>query len=153
MKKLLMIAIVLTSFVGFAQEKEVKTRKAPLTPEQRTELRVKELTLQLDLTAAQQKEIKQVFLEAEKKREATREELIAKRKSGVKPTEQDRFDMKNKILDEKIALRDQMKKILKPEQFAKWEASRDKRADKMEKKLAARRKGKNAEPTLNEPQD
>ncbi|WP_133063457.1 hypothetical protein [Flavobacterium aurantiibacter] len=153
MKKLLMIAIVLTRFVGFAQEKEVKTRKAPLTPEQRTELRVKELTLQLELTAAQQKEIKQVFLEAEKKREAAREELIAKRKSGVKPTEQDRFDMKNKILDEKIALRDQMKKILKAEQFAKWEASRDKRADKIEKKLADRRRGKNLEPTLNEPQD
>lgn len=138
----MIIAIVLMSFVGFAQDKEVKTRKPPLTAEQRTELRVKELTLQLDLTAAQQKEIKQVLLETEKKRDAVREELIAKRKSGVKPTDQERFDMKNKALDEKIALRDQMKKILKPEQFAKWEESREQKAQKMKQRLNEKRSEK-----------
>ncbi len=146
----MMIAILLVTTLGFAQGKELKERKPKLTPEQRTELRVKELTLELDLTTAQQAQIKQVVLEAEKKRDAAREAMIARRKDGTKPSDQERFDMKNKVLDEKIALRDQMKKILKPEQFTKWEASREKRAAQMEKKIADKRGGKNKQSTTND---
>ncbi len=61
--------------------------------------------------------------------------------------------MKNKALDEKIAVRDQMKKILKPEQFAKWEATRDKKAAQIEKRIASKREGKKVQSTINEQQD
>ena len=119
MKKLILaIALVMTTLT-FAQDR--KQGREKLTPEQQTELQVKKMTLDLDLDAKQQKEIKTILLEQAKKREAKMAEMKAKREKGEKPSADEKFEMKNKMLDNQIENKAQMKKILKPEQFAKWE--------------------------------
>ncbi len=48
MKKIIVITALLLSSLSFAQDK--KAMKEQLTPEQQTELQVKKMTLDLDLT-------------------------------------------------------------------------------------------------------
>ena len=140
MKKLILaIALVMTTLT-FAQDR--KQGREKLTPEQQSELHVKKMTLDLDLDAQQQKEVKTIFLEQAKKREAKMAEMKAKREKGEKPTADERFAMKNEMLDNQIAMKARMKKILKPEQFTKWEEKqadrKEDRKEQIEKKVEKR---------------
>ena len=119
MKKLILAIALVATTLTFAQDRKARGEK--LTPEQQTELQVKRMTLELDLDEKQQKEIKTILLEQAKKREAKMAEMKAKREKGEKPSADEKFEMKNKMLDNQIENKAQMKKILKPEQFAKWE--------------------------------
>ena len=119
MKKMILAIALVATTLTFAQDR--KQGREKLTPEQQTELQVKKMTLDLDLDAKQQKEIKTILLEQAKKREAKMAEMKAKREKGKKPSADEKFEMKNKMLDNQIENKAQMKKILKPEQFAKWE--------------------------------
>ena len=119
MKKLILAIALVATTLTFAQDRKARGEK--LTPEQQTELQVKRMTLELDLDEKQQKEIKTILLEQAKKREAKMAEMKAKREKGKKPSADEKFEMKNKMLDNQIENKAQMKKILKPEQFAKWE--------------------------------
>ncbi len=119
MKKMILAIALVATTLTFAQDR--KQGREKLTPEQQTELQVKKMTLDLDLDAKQQKEIKTILLEQAKKREAKMAEMKAKREKGEKPSADEKFEMKNKMLDNQIENKAQMKKILKPEQFAKWE--------------------------------
>ena len=111
MKKLILaIALVMTTLT-FAQDR--KQGREKLTPEQQSELHVKKMTLDLDLDAQQQKEVKTIFLEQAKKREAKMAEMKAKREKGEKPSADERFEMKNEMLDNQIEMKAKMKKILK----------------------------------------
>ncbi|WP_374399548.1 hypothetical protein [Flavobacterium sp.] len=141
MKKLILaIALVMTTLT-FAQDR--KQGREKLTPEQQSELHVKKMTLDLDLDAQQQKEVKTIFLEQAKKREAKMAEMKAKREKGEKPSADERFEMKNEMLDNQIEMKAKMKKILKPEQFKKWEENHDEKAaqakEKMQKRVKERR--------------
>ena len=135
MKKLIAVALLFVGMTSFAQEKISKeNRKAQrgemeqLTPEQRDQLHLKELTLELDLTATQQKEMAKIIAEQGTKREAMKAEMKTKREGDKKLTADERFVMKNKMLDEKIAMKERVKKILTPEQVEKWEKmKKDKR--------------------------
>lgn len=119
----MILAIVLvTTTLTFAQDK--KERVAKLTPEQQTELQVKRMTLELDLDEKQQKEMKTILAEQSKKREAKVSAMKAKKEKGEKPTADERFAMKNEMLDNQIDMKAQMKKILKPEQYTKWKKSK-----------------------------
>ena len=119
MKKMILAIALVATTLTFAQDR--KQGREKLTPEQQTELQVKKMTLDLDLDAKQQKEIKTILLEQAKKREAKMAEMKAKREKGKKPSAEEKFEMKNKMLDNQNENKAQMKKILKPEQFAKWE--------------------------------
>ncbi|MDR6966951.1 putative FlgJ-related protein [Flavobacterium arsenatis] len=132
MKKLIAIALLFVGMTSFAQEKISKeNRKAQraeieqLTPEQRNQLRLKELTLKLDLNASQQKEMAKIIAEQTTKREALKADMKSAKESNKKLTADERFVMKNKMLDEKIAMKERVKKILTPEQVEKWEKMKD----------------------------
>lgn len=141
MKKLILITALALSTLTFAQEKRAK--KERLTPEQQTELQVKKMTLDLDLNAKQQKEVKTILLEKAKKREAKMAEFKANRTKGQKPTAEEKFEMKNKMLDEQIEMKAEMKKILTKEQFTKWEVKKENNKQKMTQKRYNRaKKGK-----------
>ena len=136
MKKLILaIALVMTTLT-FAQDR--KQGREKLTPEQQTELHVKKMTLDLDLDEKQQKEIKTILVEQSKKREAKIAAMKAKREKGEKPTADERFAMKNEMLDNQIAIKAKMKKILKPEQLTKWEEKQADRKERIEKKVEKR---------------
>lgn len=66
--------------------------------------------------------------------------LKEKMAKGQKPTTDEKFEMKSKILDDKIEHKARMKKILKPEQFLKWEQHQENRKEKMSKKNQNKRK-------------
>lgn len=128
MKKLIVTIVLVISSLSFAQE------KSKLSPEQQTELQVKKMTLELDLDANQQKELRTILLENTKKREAKKMALKEKMAKGQKPTSDERFEMKSKMLDDKIEHKAQLKKILKPEQFQKWEQNQENRTKNLNQK-------------------
>jgi hypothetical protein len=132
MKTLILAAAMMFGVAVSAQEK--KDRPEPLKPEQRAELRVKQMDLALDLNDKQQKDIQKLLAERSKKAEQFKAERKARKQENKKFTADERFAMKSKMLDERIAMRDEMKKILTEEQFAKWENLKKERQTKITKK-------------------
>jgi Spy/CpxP family protein refolding chaperone len=141
MKKLLIVAFLAVGLTAFAQEKRTDGKRAgmeKLTPEQRNQLMLKKMTLDLGLNDAQQKEVSKIITEQSAKREAAMAERKANKEKGIKPTAEEHFAMKNKMLDEQIAMQDKMKKILTPDQFKKWEELKAERKEKMQERREKR---------------
>ena len=113
MKKMILAIALVATTLTFAQDR--KQGREKLTPEQQTELQVKKMTLDLDLDAKQQKEVKAILLEQAQKRQIKMAEMKAKREKGEKPSADEKFAKKNNMLDNQIEHKAQMKKILKPE--------------------------------------
>ncbi|AWM14272.1 hypothetical protein DI487_10675 [Flavobacterium sediminis] len=117
------MAILATGMVAFAQEREGRKGhdREQLTPEQRTELRVKKMTLDLDLNEKQQTEIKKLLTEQEAKRKAKMDEMKKLKETEAKPTADQRYEMQKERLDAQIDFKNKMKNILSKEQMQKWE--------------------------------
>ena len=137
MKKLIFTLALITSlsFTGIAQEKESGKRDATekLSPEQRNALQLKSMTLNLDLTASQQKELAPIIAEQTTKMEAKRSEMKARKETKKPLTANEKFEMENKSLDNQIEMKAKMKKILNADQMEKWEANKGKRKAQMHK--------------------
>ncbi len=130
MKKVFIVTLLVIGMAGFAQnrrERPSRQQMEQLTPEQRNELHLKKMTLDLDLNTNQQEQIGKILAEQSAKREAMR----AERKAKMEAAKADRFAMKNRMLDEQIEMKNKMKGILSPEQFAKWETLREKNKEQM----------------------
>lgn len=129
MKKLIVLALLLVGTSIIAQPKNKKHHPKhemeQFTPEQRSELMVKKMTLELDLNASQQKEISTLLSEKSAKKEAHKAEMKARKEKGTKPTSDEKFAMKSKMLDEQIATKKRMQKILNEKQFEKWTALKE----------------------------
>jgi hypothetical protein len=120
MKKAMIIFMALTTFAITAQNKNQDRKenrsqlRENLTPEQRAELHAKKMTLDLNLNETQQAQVNQLLLDMEKnkpERPENRKEM----------TDAQKFEAKNTMLDRRIAMKKEMKKILTEEQFTKWE--------------------------------
>ena len=122
-------------------KKHDKGQKEHFTPEQRAELRTKEMTLALDLTNKQQTEIKAFFIEKNKEMEKVAAERKANRDAGKKPTNDERFAMRNAMLDERIATKAFLKKTLDARQLAKLEEMKSDKREKITKKGKNFKKG------------
>lgn len=140
MKKIVLVLLLAISFVGFSQEKK-EMQKERLTNEQRAELESKKMKLDLDLNDKQTAEVKKLLLEQQNKGDEVRKTMKAKKESGVKPSQDEIFKMKNELLDRQIAFKGEMKKLLTPEQYAKWEATREAKKDKMKEHFKQRKEG------------
>lgn len=114
--------------ISFAQDTKNDER---MTLEQRNELHLKKMTIDLDLNEKQQKEMAKVIAEENQKREAQRTEFKANKETGKKLSAQGRFEMKSKMLDEQKERKDKMRKILNEKQFEKWEANQKENKHKM----------------------
>ncbi|MEZ4852764.1 hypothetical protein [Flavobacterium sp.] len=131
MKKILAMALLATTVLAGAQEKGEKAdrMKQRLTVEERTELQVKHMTLELDLDSKQQEQIKALMLEAGKEKEAKREAFKAKKDGNEKPSKEEMLKMKNDRLDSQIEMKAKLKAILTEKQYEKWENSQSKRRE------------------------
>lgn len=125
MKKIITIALIaIISVSTYAQDRKERPRRPEgnsmkkFTPEQRNQLILKKMTLDLDLNASQQKEMSKIIAEQNAKREAHMKDRKAK---NTKLTSDEIFEMKSKMLDEQIVMKGKMKKILSPEQFKEWD--------------------------------
>lgn len=125
MKKLFIVALLVVGMASFAQERKGRPERAEmenLTPEQRNQLKLKKMTLELDLNAKQQEQVGQIIAEQSAKREVMR----AERKAKQEKSSDERFALKSKMMDEQIAVKNKMKSILSAEQFEKWNAQKEK---------------------------
>lgn len=148
MKKLFIAALLVVGMTSFAQERKARPERAKMeqmTPEQRNQLHLKKLTLELDLNASQQKEMSKIIAEQSAKREAKMAERKATKDSDKKQlTSDELFAKKSKMLDEQIVMKERMKKILSADQYKKWDDMKDKRHHGMKKRMMHHKDGKPA---------
>ncbi|WP_286913455.1 hypothetical protein [Flavobacterium sp. UBA4197] len=135
MKKLILAICLTATMFGFAQEKATRGERERMTPEQQVQLQVKRMTLDLDLTAKQQKDVEKLLTEQSQKREAVKAAQGDVKKNYKEMTSDERFAMQNKRMDEKIAFKGEMKKILNASQMEKWEKRDNMRQERMEKRV------------------
>ena len=130
MKKLLVIALALFTLNGVAQEKRKKQvdrkqgseLRKEMTPSEVADLKAKKMTLKLDLTDAQQKKAHTLFLNQAKVNDELRKgRKAAKGEKKEKPSKDEFVIMQNQKLDQQIKMKREMKAILTPEQYAKFE--------------------------------
>ena len=141
MKKLVSILTLVFAFTLTTQaQKKRGDKQSKLTAEQHATLAVKKMTLALDLTEKQQKQIKPIIMAKMADRKAAMEKRKAARKNKKKPTADEMFAMKNKQLDNEILMKSKMKNILNKEQFEKFEKMQKGKKMKAMKKMK-RKKG------------
>ena len=116
------VLILLISFSINAQQKQQKQRKgSDFTTEQKATLKVKQMTLELDLNTSQQKEVYELMKTSAEERKNAMAERKESKQSGVELTSDQKFAMQNNRLDKMIAHKAAMKNILSKDQYEKWE--------------------------------
>ncbi len=151
MKKLVLIALAFMALQVTAQEhkrghkkehrKEHAKMLKDLSAEEMATLKTKKMTLHLDLTESQQKEIYEMNLASAKERKV-KMEARKKMKEGNEDrktlSKDEKYKMMNDHLDQKIAQKKQLKSILTKEQYEKFEKSMKHRKMKQRKKVRKR---------------
>ena len=123
MKKLIVIALLIIGTTIVAQERNKRhqgDKMEQFTPEQQSQLMLKKMTLELDLNEAQQKEMSAIISDKIARKESLKAEMEVRKGKGVRPTNDERFAMKMKMMDEQITSKKRMEKILNAKQFEKW---------------------------------
>lgn len=125
MKNIIAVLVLAVGFTLTTQaQKGKRNNSEKLTVEQQTELAIKKMTLKLDLTTSQQSQIKPLLAQKIEKRKAMHEKRKAMKESNKKREKlsaNERFEKKNQMLDNKIAFKADMKRILNKEQYEKFE--------------------------------
>ncbi|CAA0164982.1 hypothetical protein ACE1MK_07005 [Tenacibaculum maritimum] len=141
MKKVAFIIILIFTFSFSSQaQKGHKYREGKgMTIAQKTDLEVKKMTLKLDLTEEQQQQIKPLLFE----KIAQKEEMYKKRKAikehrekGEKLSADERFKIKSHHLDQMIAFKADMKRILNEKQYQKFERIATRKRHKKKQRYA-----------------
>lgn len=143
-KTILLSAVFLLSIVSFAQKQGPGKAWSKFSPEQHAELQSKQMSLHLDLSEKQQKEVYNLLLKNAQEREKYKEEREARRESGEKPSEEELFNIKNRKLDHQLAMQKEMKKILDDKQFEKyleWQKERKRKMNNRPRKMNNKGKG------------
>jgi Spy/CpxP family protein refolding chaperone len=130
MKKLIIAALLVVGVSSFAQDNNDRPQRSNMTPEQRSEQRIARMTKDLNLDAKQQEQLKQLYAEQAKAREAQRANATDKKEQG-----RENMEAQRKATEEK------MKAILTPEQLTKWKASQDKMRERMQERMGDRQGG------------
>ncbi|MCC3158215.1 hypothetical protein LJ737_13285 [Hymenobacter sp. 15J16-1T3B] len=144
MKKMLFLLTVAT--LGFASAQAQTTPPAnggfqgrgmgreQRTPEQRADMQTQRLTNQLTLTAEQQPKVRAIFL-------AQANEVDAARAS-MTPGSVDREAMRQKMQEGRARYDEQLKAVLTPEQYAKYQQQREDRMERVGELKEAKKEGK-----------
>ena len=138
MKKFLIIALLGIGIVGFSQ-KGNKGDKEQLSLEQKAEKRANHMKNSLGLSDQQTKEVKAILLAKIEKNTALRANLKSKRESSEKLSKEEKAELKKGVQDEVNATKEDFKKILTPEQYAKYEEKMNDKKEKVKDKMEDRR--------------
>jgi hypothetical protein len=144
MKKTASILLLVFAFSinSQGQTKEKKHAYEKVTVPQQAALKVKKMTLKLDLSEAQQREMMPIITKQIENKNAGIEKRKTYKKNNTKPTEEERYAIANERLDEQISFKNKIKKILTKEQFEKFEKMKKSRKEKMGKKVKSLKKKK-----------
>ncbi len=143
MKKIVALLVLAVGFTITTQaQRGERGEHEKLTAEQQTELAVKKMTLKLDLTPAQQRQIKPLLAEKIAKRKTMHAKKKAMKESGKKREKlsaDDRYAKKSKMLDAQIAFKADMKRILNEKQFERFEKMSARKMHGAKKKMKKRK--------------
>lgn len=127
MRKLAFAILLMIGMGAMAQktgpEKGDRNYRDKMSPEQMATLQTKRMTLALDLTDAQQRQVQGLNVENAIRREEKMKEIKIKKEKGElrKLSQEERYNLQLAMLDHQIAQKNKMKKILDKDQYAKWE--------------------------------
>jgi protein CpxP len=128
MRNLVVIALAILTMSATAQDRK-QDRKGQqhrneivkdMTPQEVANLKTKKLTLKLDLTDKQQRQVESILLEQAVDRQKKRE-AHQNKEEKEKPSKEEFLKMQNERLDNQIEMKRKMKDILTEEQYAKFE--------------------------------
>jgi len=143
MKKIVALLVLAVGFTITTQaQRGERSKHEKLTVEQQTELAVKKMTLKLDLTSAQQRQIKPLIAEKIAKRKEMHAKRKAMKESGDKREKlsaNERYAKKSKMLDAQIAFKSDMKRILNEKQLEKFEKMSARKMHGAKKKMKKRK--------------
>ena len=150
MKKIILIAVAFLAIQATAQERknehrgnnERSKKMNNLSAEEIATLQTKKMTLHLDLNESQQAEIHKINLKNAEARKKGYDHYKALRDGAKKekPSKEERLKRANQRLDYQIATKQKMKSILNDTQYAKWEKSQVKRAQRGKARMKAQAK-------------
>lgn len=133
MKKLILAVMLVIGITAFAQQREPrKAGKERLTSEEKVDLQVKRMTKELSLNEKQATEVRSIVTKEVAKRE-TKKAALKEQK------DKKREEVKAEMQKEQAAFSAEMKKVLTPEQYAKWEKNREEKKAKLKDRMSERR--------------
>ncbi|QXP64408.1 Spy/CpxP family protein refolding chaperone [Polaribacter sp. HaHaR_3_91] len=127
MKNIVTILVLVIAFTFTAQAQKKGGKPS-------TEKMLKKMTIDLNLTADQQNEIKPLLEEQMADRQASMEKRKALQDSGEKPSKEERQQLNAERKEKAAAFNTKMESILDKEQFAKFEAMANEKKGNTEKK-------------------
>jgi thiol:disulfide interchange protein len=135
MKKIAAILVIIFAFTFNTQaQKKKRYKKLHFTIEQQTNLKVKQMTLALDLSDKQQRQITPLLkAEITAKHTFMKKRKVAK-KEKKRPTSNEIYAMKIQMLENQIAMRSSMKDFLNPDQFQEFKKRQKSRMIKKKSK-------------------
>jgi hypothetical protein len=136
----LLILFITFSLTINAQKKQILLKKGNLTIEQQVTIKVKKMTLELELTEAQQNKLIPVLTKHITERKTQLDKRKKEKGEEKKIEVNDRFQIANKILDRKIIFQKEMKNILNQEQFNRFKELQKNRELEMRKKGLKKKK-------------
>ena len=140
MKKIIGILALSLVFALSSNAQQKKQRKHKRV-EQIATLQSKKMALHFDLNANQQKEVYKLMKSQATDRKGKMAEFKQRKEKGVKPSDAEKFEFQNNILDKKITHKAEMKKILNQSQFEKWEKMQRLKMKKGKKELQRGKRG------------
>lgn len=136
MKKILVIVFMVVGTTTFAQVTDSSgDNKMIVDKAKMIEVQSQKLKTDLGLNDTQTTQIKALFTKQSQDREAKMAEIKALRANGQQLTDSQKAEIKAKIDADKAAMDTQLKEILTPNQYTKWQSDKEARAAEL-KKLA-----------------
>lgn len=147
MKKTSLVIALFIAIGAFAQ-KRGQEKKDNFTPEQKTQLMVMKMSLELDLSEKQEAKITPIVAEKVNKMEE-RKAKFKNRKKGERPerkeiSSEEKFKMAMAHLEAQKDLQNKMRNILDDDQYAQWKKIQKKHGErraKMAMKKHSKKKG------------
>src|SRR5213075_797236 len=139
MKKLLFVLALGFGVATFAQKTTTtttttKSQMSKMTPEQMTEKKLKKLTEELKLDAAQQQKVGPLLSERNMKVKDLKMHKDALAAKGAAATSEEKKMLAQKMKAQKSDFEMKMKGVLTPDQFQKWLKMREEGMEKMKEK-------------------
>jgi protein CpxP len=134
MKNIASILVFIFVFAFTIQAQKKRGYKQQLTIKQQTSLKVKQMTLVLDLSDKQQQQVTPLLRAAIAFRQAAMKKRKEARKQKKRPSSDEIYAIKSQVLDNKISMKRNMKNILNATQFETFK--------KMYKQRMKKKKGK-----------
>ena len=136
----LLALLICFSLTTNAQKKQLFKNKKRLTTEQLTTLKVKKITLELELSEVQQNKLTPVIAKLISERGIEVNRMRGSKDKVKNIDASNRYQMANRILDRKIMFQKEMRTILNEEQFKKFKTLEKKRNEKMKKRRHQKKK-------------